>query len=84
AGTAPRAMLGTAPAKALPMASVPTPTPALFRNDAVLGAAPGRVVGSIEVGIARPRAQTTTRSSPQFLAVRNQIHDVIAAKEATP
>ena len=50
----------------------------------VLGAAPGRVVGSIEVGIARPRAQTTTRSSPQFLAVRNQIHDVIAAKEATP
>lgn len=49
----------------------------------VLGAAPGRVIGSIEVGIARPRAQTTTRSSPQFLAVRNQIHDVIAAKEAT-
>ncbi len=48
----------------------------------VLGAAPGRVIGSIEVGIARPRAQTTTRSSPQFLAVRNQIHDVITPKEA--
>jgi NitT/TauT family transport system ATP-binding protein len=48
----------------------------------VLGTRPGRVIRSVEVGIARPRAQTTTRSSPKFLAVRNQIHDVIASKEA--
>jgi NitT/TauT family transport system ATP-binding protein len=50
----------------------------------VLSAAPGRVVGSIGVGLPRPRAQTPTRSSPDFLAVRNLIHDVIASKEARP
>jgi NitT/TauT family transport system ATP-binding protein len=43
----------------------------------VLSAGPGRVVGSIEVGLPRPRAQTTTRSSARFLSVRNEIHDVI-------
>jgi len=47
----------------------------------ILSSAPGRVAGSIEVGLARPRAQTATRSSPRFLAVRNEIHLVIAAKE---
>ena len=47
----------------------------------VLGAAPGRVIGSIEVGLTRPRAQSATRSSPRFLRVRNEIHDLIAAKE---
>jgi NitT/TauT family transport system ATP-binding protein len=46
----------------------------------VLSPSPGRVVGSIEVGLARPRAQTETRSSPRFLAVRNEIHDVISAQ----
>jgi NitT/TauT family transport system ATP-binding protein len=43
----------------------------------VLGSAPGRVLGSIEVDLARPRAQTATRSSPRFLAVRNEIHQII-------
>jgi NitT/TauT family transport system ATP-binding protein len=47
----------------------------------VLSAAPGRVLGSVAVELPRPRAQTTTRSSPQFLALRNQIYDVIASKE---
>jgi hypothetical protein len=32
----------------------------------------------IEVGLPRPRTQTETRSSPRFLAVRNEVHDVIA------
>jgi NitT/TauT family transport system ATP-binding protein len=50
----------------------------------VLGAAPGRLVGSVEVALPRPRAQTTTRSSEEFLAVRNRIHDIIEAKEARP
>ncbi len=47
----------------------------------VLSSAPGRVVGSVEVGLPRPRAQTTTRSSPRFLAVRNEIHEVISAEQ---
>ncbi len=45
----------------------------------ILSPAPGRLVRSIEVGLARPRAQTATRSSARFLAVRNEIHAVIAA-----
>jgi NitT/TauT family transport system ATP-binding protein len=45
----------------------------------VLSPPPGRVVSSIEVELPRPRAQTETRSSSQFLAVRNEIHDVISA-----
>jgi NitT/TauT family transport system ATP-binding protein len=44
----------------------------------VLSPAPGRVVTTVEVRLPRPRAQTATRSSPEFLAVRNEIHDVIA------
>ena len=44
----------------------------------VLSAGPGRIVDSIDVGLPRPRTQTTTRSSPRFLAVRNEIHDVIS------
>jgi NitT/TauT family transport system ATP-binding protein len=50
----------------------------------VLSAAPGRVVGSVDVALARPRAQTSTRSSQGFLAVRNRIHEVIETKEARP
>jgi NitT/TauT family transport system ATP-binding protein len=45
----------------------------------VLGTRPGRLVGEIDVGLARPREQTSTRSSPRFLAVRNEIHGLIAA-----
>ena len=44
----------------------------------VLSAAPGQVLGSIEVGLPRPREQTASRSSPRFLAVRNEIHALIA------
>jgi hypothetical protein len=36
-------------------------------------------VGSVEVGLPRPRAQAATRSSPRFLAVRNEIHEAIVA-----
>jgi NitT/TauT family transport system ATP-binding protein len=44
----------------------------------VLTPSPGTVAASIEVGLPRPRIQTATRSSPRFLAVRNEVHDVIA------
>jgi NitT/TauT family transport system ATP-binding protein len=43
----------------------------------ILSSAPGRVVGSIEVEVPRPREQTASRSSPRFLAVRNEIHAII-------
>jgi NitT/TauT family transport system ATP-binding protein len=43
----------------------------------VLSSAPGRVVGSIDVDLQRPREQTASRSSPRFLAVRNEIHTII-------
>src|SRR5829696_4504082 len=48
----------------------------------VLTAAPGRVVTTVDVRLPRPRAQTATRSSPRFLAVRNEIHDVTAKQQA--
>ena len=44
----------------------------------VLTPPPGTVAASIEVGLPRPRTQTATRSSPRFLEVRNEVHDVIA------
>ena len=44
----------------------------------VLTPSPGAVAASIEVGLSRPRTQTATRSSPGFLALRNELHDVIA------
>ncbi len=44
----------------------------------VLGPSPGRVVGSIEVGLPRPRAQTSIRSSERFLTVRDEIHTLIS------
>jgi NitT/TauT family transport system ATP-binding protein len=43
----------------------------------ILSPAPGRVVGSIEVDVPRPREQTASRSSPRFLVVRNEIHEII-------
>ena len=48
----------------------------------VLTPSPGMVAASIEVGLARPRTQTATRSSAGFLAVRNEIHDAIARQQA--
>jgi NitT/TauT family transport system ATP-binding protein len=44
----------------------------------VLTPSPGTLAASIEVGLERPRRQTVTRSSRRFLAVRNELHDVIA------
>jgi NitT/TauT family transport system ATP-binding protein len=48
----------------------------------VLTPSPGKVAASIEVALARPRAQTATRSSARFLAVRNEIHDAIARQRS--
>ncbi len=48
----------------------------------ILSPGPGRVVGSIEVGLPRPRSQTASRSSPRFLTVRNEIHALIASRQA--
>ena len=38
----------------------------------VLARRPGASPTTIEVALARPRSQTTTRSPPHFLAVRNE------------
>jgi ABC-type nitrate/sulfonate/bicarbonate transport system ATPase subunit len=45
----------------------------------VLSPGPGRVVGSIEVGLPRPRSQTETRSAQRFLAARNELTALISA-----
>ncbi len=47
----------------------------------VLSPGPGRVASSVDVGLPRPRTQTSTRSSPRFLEVRNAIHDVISTEQ---
>ena len=39
-----------------------------------------RVLGSIEVDLPRPREQIATRSSPRFLALRNQIYQLIGPR----
>jgi NitT/TauT family transport system ATP-binding protein len=44
----------------------------------VLTPSPGTVAASIDVPLPRPRRQTVTRSSPRFLAVRNEVHEVVA------
>ena len=44
----------------------------------VLTASPGSVAATVEVALPRPRTQAGTRSSPAFLELRNEIHDVIA------
>jgi NitT/TauT family transport system ATP-binding protein len=50
----------------------------------VLASAPGRVIGSVDVELARPRSQTDTRSSPRFLAARNEIHGLISTRNSLP
>jgi NitT/TauT family transport system ATP-binding protein len=44
----------------------------------VLTPTPGTVAASIDVPLPRPRTQTATRSSPPFLALRDEVHAVIA------
>ena len=48
----------------------------------VLSGTPGRIVASVDVALPRPREQTETRSSPRFLAVRNELHALIASRES--
>jgi NitT/TauT family transport system ATP-binding protein len=48
----------------------------------VLSAPPGQVVATVDVALPRPRVQSTTRSSPQFLAVRNEIQEVIRTNQS--
>ena len=48
----------------------------------VLSGTPGRIVASVDVPLSRPREQTETRSSPQFLALRNELHAFIASRES--
>jgi NitT/TauT family transport system ATP-binding protein len=57
---------------------------AVYLADRVLvfGSHPGRVIGTVDVGLARPRSQTETRSSPRFLEVRNEIHPLISSENA--
>jgi len=44
----------------------------------VLSGTPGRIVASVDVPLSRPREQTETRSSREFLALRNELHGLIA------
>ena len=48
----------------------------------VLSGTPGRIVASVDVPLSRPREQTGTRSSPQFLELRNELHLLIASRES--
>ena len=48
----------------------------------VLSGTPGRIVASVDVPLSRPREQTETRSSPQFLELRNELHVLIASRES--
>jgi NitT/TauT family transport system ATP-binding protein len=50
----------------------------------VLGSTPGRVIGSVDVELARPRSQIDTRSSSRFLAARNEIHGFISTTNSLP
>jgi NitT/TauT family transport system ATP-binding protein len=57
---------------------------AVYLADRVLvfSSAPGRVVGSVEIALPRPRSQRTTRSSPTFLALRDELHALIGSQQA--
>ncbi len=43
----------------------------------VLGANPGRILETVEVGIDHPRSQLTTREDPRFLAHRHHLHGLL-------
>jgi NitT/TauT family transport system ATP-binding protein len=46
----------------------------------VLHANPGRVAASMEVDLASPRNQLTTREDPRFLAMRHAVYDLLGAR----
>lgn len=48
----------------------------------VLGTPPSVVVSEVSVDLARPREQTSTRSDPEFLRIRNGIHELITKRSA--
>jgi NitT/TauT family transport system ATP-binding protein len=48
----------------------------------VLSGKPGRIVASVDVPLPRPREQTETRSSPEFLALRNELHGLIGSRSS--
>ncbi len=48
----------------------------------VLSGEPGRIVASIDVPMSRPRKQTETRSSHEFLALRNELHGLIGSRSS--
>lgn len=43
----------------------------------VLSANPGRILEEVDVGIAHPRSQLTTREDPRFLAHRHHLHGLL-------
>jgi NitT/TauT family transport system ATP-binding protein len=55
---------------------------AIYLGDRVvaLAANPGRVVETIEVGLARPRDQLTTREEPRFLAHRHRLFQLLVER----
>jgi NitT/TauT family transport system ATP-binding protein len=57
---------------------------AVYLADRVLvfGSHPGHVIGSVDIGLPRPRSQTETRSSARFLETRNEIHALISSQNA--
>jgi NitT/TauT family transport system ATP-binding protein len=50
----------------------------------VFGSNPGRIIGEVDIALARPREQTETRSSPRFLDARNEIHALISSGDSLP
>lgn len=43
----------------------------------VLGANPGRILEEVDVGIARPRSQLSTKEDPKFLSHRHHLHGLL-------
>lgn len=43
----------------------------------VLGANPGRILETVDVGIDRPRSQLTTKEDPRFLSHRHRLHGLL-------
>lgn len=50
----------------------------------VLSSPPSVVVRELAVDLPRPREQTKTRSDPNFLKLRNEIHELITKRRNTP